>query len=405
MSDFLAAKFNIKEIINKKFPEADYEVNIVDDEIIINKNGETDKLTITFSAEELSDSISNIKEFFPNYILGEGFLNIILYDINDKFEKDKTINIKGSLKGLLKKDFSTYYITIFLTFISNPAFLNFEKAEFGETIRLEDLVNEKYIICDIQNFSPATMQVSNVINSIITQVSYHNNLLLSLPQANAPSTIIHNYNDIENSEYINNNDIMHYFISGEELTHLHSKYLEYYHVLEYFFLESTIKKIKKVLKNASLKEQAQNKQLSSEEYYSVGKDIEGIFKKEDSYREELQLIEIVTNEIGFEIIKLASERANFSFPKFNTPLLEIEATRINTANVYRNGFIGNDAEKNDFCIALAKRIYKIRNHIVHTKKGEKLNIFTPSFENLIKLKEEVEFMKHLSYLTILSKKN
>jgi len=146
--------------------------------------------------------------------------------------------------------------------------------------------------------------------------------------------------------------------------------------------------------------------LTNEKYYEIGKSFFAYYVDKDDFKEIEQLKDVI-NEIGYQrIAELCNENnivATFlSKKKFGQDTTKIDIGKIrNEDNRFKINVKQEDAKK--FCDALAERIYKIRNHIVHTKKGEYEEIFTPNSDNLKQLKEDVKFIRTLSFSLMVSK--
>ena len=214
--------------------------------------------------------------------------------------------------------------------------------------------------------------------------------------------------DTVNIYPIKNIDLIEYFLAAENTQYLHLKYLEYYHILEYYFLHETKEKIKKLLTNLFTSVVLRGEILTDEKYYEIGKSFFDYYVHKDDFK-EIEQLKGVINEIGYQrIAELCNENnittAFLSKKKFGQDTTKIDIGEVRKKKKderFKTNVKQEDAKK--FCDALAERIYKIRNHIVHTKKGEYEEIFTPNSKNLKELKEDVSLIRTLSFSLMVSK--
>ena len=130
--------------------------------------------------------------------------------------------------------------------------------------------------------------------------------------------------------------------------------------------------------------------------------------KKTDFLEATQLVllfkEIQYDSFANHLNSIFSNKLNFL--KENVKLLQ--TGKINLENCFSKSknqkliISIDDEEKDKFLESLSNRIYKTRNYIVHTKKGESSDsVFDPSHNNLEKLTNEVKLIREISRLLLL----
>lgn len=384
-------------------------IELGQDELTL-KNG-SNSFYLSYDEEELELEFSEILETGLFYTISEGKLSFILKDNDLRFpysdEEHILATLSESIDARIKKDKRAFGLLI-----NNLEYVvDTTKLVPGEVHTIDEIINDKIIICEV-NFGDSTIlrtdEVDYYIESIRAHLSYTNNLLLENPKEDRTKLVINN--DVKTDEIrvnlLKDKEPLAYFLFAESVEHLHLKYLEYYHVLEYYFLHKRIKDVEKVIKNLLAIEMTKRNDGMKKEYY---KDLinlfDSYFKKEDKNTAEIEQLEYVINsDLGYNLLRHALVPLNLNFLKENA--CEIKGTKlILDRDIFRgNNLLEVEDEEvmNRFCKQLSKRIYQVRNFIVHSKKFERERVFTPTTENLLELKKEVELIRILAY-TMLNK--
>ena len=194
-------------------------------------------------------------------------------------------------------------------------------------------------------------------------------------------------------------ELLCFLESAQKMTFTHLKFLEYYHILEYFItemayrcLDDTLKKVVSYyLEGANFDDFMRAVDDISEEYHALmsgtDKPLLAVLKGID-----LNFIKRVINknklykQLDKEIFKL--EKTNLLLPKWAKPNLQ---------NISRVDINIDDAD--EFYNRLYYRIYRIRNALVHSKarfRGKTTTDFLPIPEYLSSLEEDVILMQELA---------
>lgn len=189
------------------------------------------------------------------------------------------------------------------------------------------------------------------------------------------------------------NDLIFFFESAQKVPFNHIKYLEYYHVLEYFATSVAIKRNNNILKDlvqVYLEEKDYDKlsNLAENLYKSLPLPVKDEMVKEVLKRVDYNYIVDMINEhkLGKELIK-EKWGANGLFP---------QGCIDNNFNMKKGV---NKMTEEEFYNNLYNRIYKIRNNIVHSKlQFQNINKkFIPDKDNLKALEPDLTLIKILSY--------
>ncbi|WP_180230569.1 hypothetical protein [Bacillus thuringiensis] len=406
-----------KEKIKGKIERLGYSEVEIDEDTISFKLNNSKYIINDFNSSELEEEISNIECYDDYYISGGDFLNFIILD-DDEVLTDEKIDFNQGIHGWVSKEYSS----------SALIWLNLDKIidntilqEKGESI-IEDIIKKNIVIGELKlelTNEYVTENIDKVIHSVIFHLAGGAGLRFSNPRS-IPL-------ERENSQtpkqgpvelplsVVDDEEPMLYFLSAEKSEYPHLKYLEYYHVFEYFFLHKKVRNVEEIIKRLVSVQLSKGKNKNGDYYNDLNLLFKHKFDK-DADKEIYQLQDIICNDLGYEFI---TKTINSNIDKFlgngrdasknrlnflKSPIFEIEETRLSLpVKVYkaeRNELLEactDQEEMTKFCKELAKRIYKIRNHIVHTKKFEHKHIFTPTEENFKALANDIELIRILAY--------
>lgn len=423
MKDFSSfdLKIELKSIYNKyyNFNTANTDIEKVEDGIII-KNNNRDIFKILFDTSEYENEITTIKYYDDYYIVGEDFIVCALYDTYSLLKDINTIRLKRGITGTIKKlgEETGLITTILSNIVKTNISEEFQCEDELQEIRLSDIVEDKVVILEIVNIDKL-IENGKVNDTLIHELIY--SVLINLLNSKGISLEYrkHLYMDSfdnniimdikDNEELImsklNNIECMHYFISAENLKVPHFKYVEYYHILEYHFLKTSINKTKELIKKAVTIEFL-NGEMEDSEYYELFERMFKHYLSNDDNKEEYQLKNVIINDLGFDTIIEVINRLNIDLKKlFSKALFDDQNTTINTKGILENGNRKikkeiNEQMKKEFLEDLCRRIYKTRNYCVHTKKSENYKILIPTKDNLDELVNDVKIIRAISLAII-----
>lgn len=384
-------------------------INIEDEKINVEykiKDDEPNSLFIEFVENEIETEYNEVKSFGEYYIATDKAINFILFDTLGVM-KDKEFTIENSLCRItLTKDIGDD-VLLFNVFKHIVEFSKVdqvvEKSLCSELIR-EDVVavylQWNYDNKDIVNDE---FEINKIINSVLCFLSVSKGFVLDNP-----------YNILNNKHFnlplevdfklATNREPVQYFLQAEKLDMPHFKYLEYYHVLEYYFLHHKIEEIDKMIKELVAINMIENDKGKDRTYFYKLAELYKYYSEDNDKREDKQLEFLIREYLGFRLIKSILEKHFENYTFLKEIKFDISETIINIDGVIDKKSKGKkfldrieEKDKMLFCNAIAKRIYKIRNNIVHTKKYEKDEVFTPTQSNFDSIKDDLKFIRLLAY--------
>ncbi|MCH5460919.1 hypothetical protein [Bacillus cereus] len=377
----------------------------VEDKIILEIEGK--KFTLEFDTEELNLELAGVKKVGSYYTISEETVSFLLRDTAKKFpcseEESIVLNFMEGVQVKVKKDKRAFGLLI--NKLENV--INISNIENEESYTLDQLIDDSLIVCEL-TFSDRIPipeeeeEINRYRDSIRTQLSYKNNVYLeSIIESRVSLDSKESKKDEIKLKLFNDEDALAYFLFAESVEHLHLKYLEYYHVLEYYFLHKRIQDVENVIKNLITLELVKKDDSKKKTYYKDLMNLfESYYQKEDKNTSESEQLEyIIKSDLGYDLIRELFKSFNIEFLKKGA--CEIAKTSVNLKDdkLY-NRYLRecDDQELTDkFCAQLANRIYKVRNFIVHSKKYERSKLFTPTFKNLSSLKNEVSMIRILAH--------
>ena len=407
------SSFNIVKEFKGLVSGSDIGVEEADTGLIKLTNSSGKYINITCDQETYDIEMGSIKFYDDYLIVGDTFIVCILYDYNNSFQNIEEIILANGLRGTIKK--SKENIALLLTSIKS-VFKNqlFDFDGFTE-IQVEDLIEDDIIILEINSIpnlldekgKPNEGLIDRLIYSVLVNVSSKEDILLEYRKysykKNSKSLKV--LNDVEGLSIdvmnIKNLECMQYFMSAESIQAPHFKYLEYYHIIEYCFLKTSIDKTKKLIKNAIAVEFANGK-MNDNEYYELFEQMFKHYLGKDDNAEEFQLQGVLCNDLGSDAIVKIFMGIELDFKFLSQSLFSDSSIVVNNLkDIYdfnNKKFKDNisDKDKDIFANEICRRIYKIRNYCVHTKKSENQKILTPIKSNLSILENDIIIIRALA---------
>ena len=401
MPDILT-KDNLKSKLDTFFVKENFTCTINEDEIELTKDGIDAKILLD---DDITLELGNVTKAQGNFIvINENTLQFVL--VSEENIED-TISLEGIYQGSINKLTENMYAII----TQNIELLDVSVVSESNEYELKDLLHQNLYLCEI-GFPDTQLTeklVKKIKTSIVMDVLYHKLLNFTLLEnKDVNNTITIRPNEIINTVTYSDEIPLEYFILAEQIKFVNFKYLEYYHVIEYYFMIFSKKKIANIMSDLITNTFLKNKRLDDEFLYDTYKKFMNPHRmNNDDFKEHTQLLELFKS-LNYDLIVdaiNASSLANVNFlVKDLNQVKNIKITVPNCFNSTQKKLVRDctDEEKEFFLIALAERIYKIRNYIVHTKKGEvNSSVFHPSHNNLKALNNDVLLIRELSRITLI----
>ncbi|OVE69998.1 hypothetical protein CCS79_03025 [Clostridium diolis] len=407
------SRFNIVKEFKKLFSGLEIKIEESETGLINLTNSSGKCINITCEQETYDIEMGSTKYYDDYLIVGDTFIVCILYGYNNSFQNIEEIILANGLRGTIKR--SKENIALLLTSIKY-IFKNQQFDFDGLTeIQIEDLIDDNIIILEINSIpnlldekgEPNEELIDRLIYSVLVNVSSKEDILLEYRKYSyaKDSSLLEELNESKRLSVdvmsIKNLECMQYFMSAESIQAPHFKYLEYYHIIEYCFLKTSIDKTKKLIKNAIAVEFANGK-MDDNEYYELFEQMFKHYLGKDDNAEEFQLQGVLCNDLGSDAIMKIFMGIELDFKFLGQSLFSDSSIVVNNLkDIYDFGnkkFKDNisDKDKDIFANEICRRIYKIRNYCVHTKKSENQKILTPIKSNLSILENDIIIIRALA---------
>jgi hypothetical protein len=387
-------------------------VNINGDKVKITKNDGTYTTNIIINASDISEELLSIKCYGDFYLCGEGFLNFIAFDRKSLID-DNIIKLDGAFKGSIRKNCS--FNSLLLSNLENV--FDMSKVELNNDNNIEDLIKDEIIICELNwednRIAVNENDVDKLINSVFAHASFCESILLTNPRNLLRNDIKEKTSRTETNikvKLIKDDEPMHYFLSAEKIEYPHLQYLEYYHVLEYYFLHKRMEDMEKVIKEVVSIELSGSKPTNESHYYDKMTEFMSFYFGRDENNELYQLEHIINNDLGYSLIKDLINNQEFDIAFLKKEVFGLDETAIEIKSVCKaeggkNKIVAvkDQTIRKVFCDGIARRIYRIRNIIVHTKKFEKKSLFVPNNANFDILRKDIDLIRMLAF-SLMTKK-
>ena len=379
------------------------EVLKIDEQHIDLKITKTELVTLEFESEDINAEFEQVIWVGKYAILTKDDLTLFVYDSLGEIKSEILLE-NEDIKVILTKELGDEILALncFKDIIDFDK-INKEKVYYSEL--LKDGIIKVYIELKHEGIKIANdFDVQKFINSILSNISLNYGIILDSP---------YNIIDIMDNEKLINvelkltNDFepILYFLEGERSKIPHFKYLEYYHVMEYYFLHHKIKQIDSLIKELIYINKIDRDIGQKESYYYKLANLYKHYSQEADEKELPQLQYLIREDIGFlyliDILKNNYDDIEF----IKRPIFSINDSAVQISYICndKRGKSFKDlseitiGDREQFCNSVANRIYKIRNSIVHTKKFEKDNIFVPNSENFKALYNDLKLIRLLAY--------
>lgn len=416
----------LEELSTKLFTQLSKVFKVPDYQILINEDKKNLSIQksdseITILSLNLLDVLEETKLILheTNHLsVGKGFFNFLLKDTNSSYLGDK-IKVSGTFNGEIERK----HLALGIIFMNPSYSIDLSKITEEKNYDIEDILFDNLFVgtiddahfldkenLSLNDYKKLTPEIDQIIFSLLSQISFEHNVLFNNPRAQLLKPI----EDSRDSslelqiDFKLNSDTepLLYFLAAEEMEYPHLKYLEYYHVLEYYFNHARVQKINEILNHlltSKLKSRSKDEITQFDKFSSL---MEYHFDPQKN-KESDQLTEIIEKDIKYRLIVDSMNDDNID-PRFlNKPIFNIQETKIGNFNdVYDNQ---NKKLKNSsspttevqFCQELSRRIYKIRNHIVHTKKYEHSSVFIPNQTNFEALSSDLKLIRIIAFLMLI----
>lgn len=407
ISDFDYKK-SLEEYVDKC--NSGYTLNIQLEKIeILGSDGE--KVSeLNFGENDISHELAAIKNYDNWIIAGEDFINIVLYDEKKSIQEGKTIKLLSGTNGVITK--SSEIMGIHLTNINKV----FRKVDFSQqdSFEVSELLKEDVVIGELRDINPYNAESKDFDTEILDKYIYSSLLSLAhskgvvLKYRTDDSRKIETIGDSElNVKLVNNIECVRYYLSAENTQQEHFKYVEYYHVLEYYFLYDAIKKIKKSIKEVVTANLVAEEWSDDKNYKFFMQLFNHYFDRKEENNELTQLKRIINDEIGFSLLTDIILKVNDKPKWLTNKLFDDIKTKVDISkifNTYSNTYTLKESigslDKNNFCNEISQRIYAVRNYCVHSKKSEEIKLLVPTPENLNQLSNDILLVRSIAFALI-----
>ncbi|MGJ0363045.1 hypothetical protein [Aliarcobacter cryaerophilus] len=361
---------------------------------------------INLPKDEIEEELSFLTKVVNDCTIIDNKLQFILFSDDTNIQD---LALEAMYTGTIKK---------FKDNIQYPILIrNFDllKIDFTKNnYTLDELISDNLYICDIKipNSNISKEQLMIIVDSIILDVLYSKSIRFNFYKklVNINDEVV-TYKILDHINTIAYKDIvpLQYFILAETIKYSNFKYLEYYHVIEYFFVMFSKKRISEIMKQLITDTFVKNKNLDDDYLFEIYRSFLNPHRiRKNEFSEVDQLLELFKS-INFDTLSEALSAINFDISKLSSAIFGINETKIdlNKCTKKASGKLKLDTaidqdEKLVFLSKLATRIYKIRNYIVHTKKGElSIDVFYPNSDNLSKLREDILLIREISRILLI----
>lgn len=318
--------------------------------------------------------------------------------INKILEGTLSFNINGKLDGVISHVSRDHY-EIVIASVRDIC----DKSKITELRSNHDLltiIKKNFIICELTQLAEETKAEFKanpdiVFNSISAFLSFKMGIYLENPR---DKYYMRNKVDCASSDgtpninitLIRNADILRFFLSAEKSEYLHFAYLDYYHILEYYYDTMAFNKLKTEIDNLVVSK-LRNGKYDDAKLVLLQDNYESFLNKKANEIDKLKLLlsEKISTDDLLEIMNTVTQDKIF-LSTFN----EIPKTEINSKFYDKKKYCtASDCSLTD---AISSRIYAIRNAIVHSSdKGKKQFNYNPSIYEKFEL--EVELIRKIAF--------
>lgn len=345
----------------------------------------------------------------------------IHFDFFEPFDvincKVKVRNISGDTDELIYC--SDEYKILSDNFVSKlkqtPHFAEQTEFKLEEIFRKDIAIIELKIPQEEIKESEIFSRVHDIINQCLVNLSFEKNINLYIPDKHSTSVPV----DVRHEESIKLNlsssenlEAYRFFLDAEKNMDIRFKYLDYYHVIEYFFYGERLKTLESLIEKVIRMEKIKAYNLV-DNYERLSKLRELFNELEDlekNSKEKLMFEQLVQSEyVSFDnLIKSVGKLSRDDTNILKNTTLGLKTTAINE-NIYdSNGeckqFLTPD-NKSSFLRLLTNRLYEIRNYIVHSTKykvkTDHQQVYTSDIKNGVTA-VDIKFIRTIAYLLLTS---
>lgn len=360
---------------------------------------------IAFNEDEINEELQNIKSVINNAVLLQD--NTLQFLLSSDIQHND-LNLSGFYKGKISLLNQNSYGVIFAN-VNN--IIDISKIKNAADLELKDILIDNLYLCEIT--IPLDINIDEeklhlIQTSIITDVAYCKLIQFKIIGIeNAKQFNVEKKNEINTICYYDKTPL-HFFLLAEKIQYTHFKYLEYYHIIEYYFMVYSKKRISNIVSNFLTSIFTKNHALDDDFLYDSFKEFMNPHRSQaNSFSEDNQIQELF-GAFNYSTLTEALNN-NINDLSFLVKNLEIvKDTKIKQSSCFAKNCktlvtdLAEDDHKKEFLIGLANRIYKIRNYIVHTKKGEVSSlVFHPSHQNLDSLIEDTLLIREIARFTLI----
>lgn len=355
--------------------------------------------------------------YFAPYIPIESTINFNFFEpFNEISCKVKVRNILGDTDELIFC--SDEYKLLSDNFVSKlkqtPHFAEQTEFKLEEIFRKDIAIIELKIPRQRLKESEIFSRAHDIINQCLVNLSFEKNINLYIPDkhSTSDSVDVRQYETIElNLSSSENLEAYRFFLDAEKNMDIRFKYLDYYHVIEYFFYGERLKALESLVENVIRMEKIKAYNLI-DNYERLNKlrelfnDLEDL---EKSSKEKLMFEQLVQSDyVSFDnIIQSIGDLSSKEVKILKKDTLGLKGTAVECIPYKDNGKRKSLSSENKslFLQRLTNRLYEIRNYIVHSTKykvkTDHQQVYTSDIKNGVTA-VDIKFIRTIAYLLLTS---
>lgn len=297
-----------------------------------------------------------------------------------------------------------------------------QTAHFAEQteFKLEEIFRKDIAIIELKiprkkfKKSEIFSRAHDIINQCLVNLSFEKNINLYIPYKHSTSVPV----DVRQEETIKLNlsssenlEAYRFFLDAEKNMDIRFKYLDYYHVIEYFFYGERLKALESLVENVIRMEKIKAYNLINN-YERLNKlrelfnDLEDL---EKNSKEKLMFEQLVQSDyVSFDnIVQSIGDLSSNEVKILKKDTLGLKGTAVENIPYKENGKCKSFSSENKslFLRRLTNRLYEIRNYIVHSTKykvkTDHQQVYTSDIKNGVTA-VDIKFIRTIAYLLLTS---
>ena len=341
----------------------------------------------------------------------------------DFFEPFDVINCKVKVRNISGDTDELIYCSDEYKILSDNFVSKLKQTpHFDEPInfKLDDIFRKDIAIIELKipqekiKESEIFSRAHDIINQCLVNLSFEKNINLYIPDKHSTSVPV----DVRQEESIELNlsssenlEAYRFFLDAEKNMDIRFKYLDYYHVIEYFFYGERLKTLESLVEKVIRMEKIKAYNLI-DNYERLNKlrelfnDLEDL---EKNSKEKLMFEQLVQSDyVSFDnIVQSIGDLPSEEVKILKKDTLGLKGTAVETIPYKDNGERKSlsSEHKSLFLRRLTNRLYEIRNYIVHSTKykvkTDHQQVYTSDIKNGVTA-VDIKFIRTIAYLLLTS---